>query len=232
MAMKAATASLQAQADARRQRIVRAWTLTGLVLVLGLAALSASAQGVYRIVGPDGRVTFSDQPPATADARPASSGTSAAGTSGGVQLPFQLRQVAGRYPVTLYTSSDCAPCNSGRNLLNARGIPYSEKLINTAEDGEALKRLSGDMTLPFLTIGAQQIKGYSDAEWTQFLDAAGYPKTSALPSTYRRPAPAPLVATRAPAAPAVAGDRAAARPAAPAEVPVTPPVNNPAGIRF
>ena len=70
-------------------------------------------------------------------------------------------------PVTLYTSSDCAPCNSGRSLLNARGIPYSEKLINTAEDGEALKRLSGDMTLPFLTIGAQQIKGYFDAEWTQ-----------------------------------------------------------------
>jgi hypothetical protein len=85
-----------------------------------------------------------------------------------------------------------------------------------------------------MTIGAQQIKGYSDAEWTQFLDAAGYPKTSVLPGNYRRPAAAPLVAARAaPTASNTAPNgTATARPAAPAEIPVAPPVNNPAGIRF
>jgi glutaredoxin len=150
------------------------------------------------------------------------------------QLPFQLRQVVARYPVTFYTAKECAPCNSGRNLLNARGIPYTEKLINTPEDGDALKRLSGEASLPFLTIGGQQIKGYSDTEWTQFLDAAGYPKTSALPSTYRRPAPALLVAAKPVAALPVAGAPAntTTAPPRPAEVPVAPPVNNPAGIRF
>jgi glutaredoxin len=232
--MKAATASLHIDRDLRSKRVVRAWTLTGLVLVLGLAALSASAQGVYRIVGPDGRVTYSDQPPPAANARPVGSGATASAGEANAQLPFQLRQVVGRFPVTLYTSSDCAPCNSGRNLLNARGIPYTEKLIVTTEDGEALKRISGETALPFLTIGAQQIKGYSDAEWTQFLDAAGYPKTSVLPGNYRRPAAAPLVAARAaPAASNTAPNgTATARPAAPAEIPVAPPVNNPAGIRF
>ena len=96
-----------------------------------------------------------------------------------------------RYPVTLYTSKDCAPCNSGRNLLNARGIPYTEKTITTAQDAEALKRLNSDGSMPFLTIGGQQIKGYSDGEWSQYLDAAGYPKQSQLPSGYQRPAPSP-----------------------------------------
>ena len=230
--MKAATASISAQEANRRLRLTRAWTLTGLVLVLGLAALSASAQGVYRIVGPDGRVTYSDQPPPAANARPVGTGATVSAAEASAQLPFQLRQVVGRYPVTVYTSSDCAPCNSGRNLLNARGIPYTEKLINTAEDGEALKRLSGDTSLPFLTIGAQQIKGYSDTEWTQFLDAAGYPKTSALPGNYRRPAPAPLVAAKAAPGNTAPNGSTAARPAAPAEIPVAPPVNNPAGIRF
>lgn len=207
--------------------------LLALALLAGLLAAPVFAQGVYRIVGPDGKVTgFSDQPPsATTPARPV--GNTTAGAAGaGAQLPFELRQVSTRYPVTLYTGRDCAPCNSGRNLLNARGIPYSEKTIETPQDGEALKRLSGEASLPFMTIGSQQIKGYSDAEWTQFLDAAGYPKQSALPSSYRRPAATPLVAVRPEAAATSSAAPRAGAPSAPAEVPVTPPVQNPAGIRF
>ncbi len=200
------------------------------LLACGLLSLPALAQGVYRIVGPDGRVTFSDRPPTEAEARPAGGNSGASSGGSGAALPFELRQVSSRYPVTLYTSKECAPCNSGRNLLNARGIPYSEKTVSTPEDGEALKRLNGDGSLPLLTIGAQQVKGYSDAEWTQYLDAAGYPKQSLLPSSYRRPAPAPLVAVKpAPAAPAATAEKA---PPAPPPIPVAPPVTNPAGIRF
>lgn len=200
-------------------------------LALGLVSVSALAQGVYRIVGPDGRVSYSDQPPPAANARPVTSGAPSGAGNAGAQLPFELRQVVGRYPVVLYTSAECAPCNSGRNLLNARGIPYSEKTITTNEDAEALKRLSGQASLPVVTIGSQQIKGYSDAEWTQFLDAAGYPKQSALPSAYRRAAPTPLVAVApaAPTAPASTAQSPAAEPPAPS---VVPPATNPAGIRF
>lgn len=217
--------------DFSRHQKAKVWAMTGLALVLGLAAFSASAQGVYRIVGPDGRVSYADQPPPAANAKALGTAASA-GSDSGAQLPFQLRQVATRYPVTLYTSKDCAPCNSGRNLLNARGIPYSEKLVETSEDGDALKRLSGQAALPLLTIGGQQLKGYSDTEWTQFLDAAGYPKSSALPGNYRRPAASPLVAAKpVPAAP-VADAPPADADARPAEVPVAPPVSNPAGIRF
>ncbi len=210
--------------------------LLALAVLASLLAAPVLAQGVYRIVGPDGKVTYSDQPPpATTPARPV--GGTAAGASAGAsaQLPFELRQTSSRYPVTLYTGRDCAPCNSGRNLLNARGIPYSEKTVETPQDAEALKRLSGEASLPFLTIGSQQIKGYSDTEWSQFLDAAGYPEQSALPSSYRRPAATPLVATARPAEAAGASSAAREQPAAPsapAEVPVTPPPQNPAGIRF
>lgn len=200
-------------------------------VAVGLVASSVMAQGVYRIVGPDGRVTYSDQAPPTGATVRAAGGTADSAVSSNAQLPFELRQVASRYPVTLYTGKDCAPCNSGRNLLNARGIPYAEKTISTSQDAEALKRLSGETSLPFLTIGGQQIKGYSDSEWTQFLDAAGYPKQSQLPSSYRRPASTPLVAVK-PAETAPAKSAAAQRPAKPAEIPVTPPADNPAGIRF
>ena len=205
--------------------------IAALGFVLGLVSVSALAQGVYRIVGPDGRVSYSDQPPPAANARPVASGAPGAAGGANAQLPFELRQVASRYPVVLYTSAECAPCNSGRNLLNARGIPYSEKTITTNEDAEALKRLSGQTSLPFVTIGSQQIKGYSDAEWTQFLDAAGYPKQSALPTAYRRAAPTPLVAV-APAASTAPASTAQSQPAEASTPSVAPPVSNPAGIRF
>ncbi|MCU0924987.1 MAG: glutaredoxin family protein [Hydrogenophaga sp.] len=203
-------------------------------VALGLLATVATAQGVYRIVGPDGRVTYSDQPPPSGATVRQAGAAAGAGSAGGAALPFELRQVANRFPVTLYTSSDCAPCNSGRNLLNARGIPYAERTVNTFEDTEALKRVSGESSLPFLTIGGQQIKGYSDSEWTQFLDAAGYPKQSQLPASYRRPAATPLVAVKPVETPPANTNAARPRPAQPVEapVPVAPAPSNPAGIRF
>lgn len=200
------------------------------------AALPVAAQGVYRIVGPDGRVTFSDKPPPASNAAPAARTGAASPAAGGAALPFELRQVVSRYPVVLYTGNDCAPCNSGRNMLNARGIPYTEKTVTSQEDIEALKRLAGEASLPFLTIGAQRLRGFSDTEWTQFLNAAGYPAQSALPAGYRRAAPSPLVAVTqaapAGAAAPAAADAGAQAPTAPAEIPVEAPANNPAGIRF
>lgn len=205
------------------------------------AASSAQAQQVYRIVGPDGRVTFSDKPPANTTDNATVSTSGAAAAAGGASLPFVLQQVTSRYPVTLYTGAGCQPCVDGRGLLMRRGIPFTEKTITSAEDGEALRRLSGNTSLPFLTIGAQQIRGFSDVEWTQFLDAAGYPKTSQLPGGYRNPPATALVTVQRPD-PARPADQAEAGAAAPGGAPAggTPPANvgapaavsNPAGIRF
>jgi glutaredoxin len=206
-------------------------------LLMTLVCAAAQAQGVYRIVGPDGKVTFSDRPPAEASAppQPARAGAEAPGAANG-ELPFSLRQIANRYPVTLYTGSDCAPCTSARNLLTSRGIPFTERTVSSNEDIAALQRLSGATSLPFGTIGSQQLAGYSEAEWVQYLDAAGYPKQSQLPRNYRRPAPTPLVAVK-PAEPASAPSAAPA-PTTPTRAPAPAPANdgpspsNPAGIRF
>jgi glutaredoxin len=206
------------------------------LLVLAASSFSSASQAqqqVYRIVGPDGKVTFSDQPPpAASKARVTSSSSDSAGVAAEASLPFELRRVASQYPVTLYTGENCAPCVSARSMLSTRGIPFSEKTVTSNEDSQALKRLSGESMLPFLTIGSQQLKGFSDAEWTQFLDAAGYPKSSVLPASYRQVASAPLVTVNAPAA--LGPNAAAARVAAPVigTTPAAPAPSNPSGIRF
>lgn len=215
-------------------------TLTALLLLAGtLASPLLQAQQVYRIVGLDGKVTFSDRPPpASASGARISEGNAGAlgGAAAPTSLPFELRQVALKYPVVLYTSENCAPCGAGRSLLTSRGIPFSEKTVSTAADSEALQRLSGEASLPFLTIGGQQLKGFSDAEWTQFLNAAGYPRSSALPASYRPPAAAPLVSAAATPAETGAGEGQDAKTvrSTPAARSVQPPPgsSNPAGIKF
>ena len=209
----------------------------GILTVAALAALpgDASAQQIFKIVGPDGRITFSDRAPAdpSAKASEAQVVNMNSGPTNISALPFELRQAAGRYPVTLYTAPGCVTCAQGRTLLTSRGIPFSERTISKPEDGDALQRLTGANSVPVLTIGAQQLKGYSDSEWSQFLDAAGYPKTSQLPASYV-PAPAsPLVALDQQSSPATAPAAPAqpARPARPAAKQETPP-DNPAGIQF
>ncbi|MGJ7506763.1 glutaredoxin family protein [Variovorax sp. GT1P44] len=202
--------------------------LSGLALLT--VACATLAQPVYRNVDKNGKVTFSDQAPA-ANAQPAapSAGSSIAANSG---LPYELRQVTQRYPVTLYTGDECGPCGAGRSLLITRGVPFEERTVKTNEDIGALQRLSGQNNLPLLAIGSQQLKGFSDSEWSQYLDAAGYPRSAQLPSGYRNPPAQPLVALQsAPQqAPAAAPIPAQAPPPPAAATGPTP--SNPAGIKF
>ncbi len=202
------------------------------VAVLALLPVLASAQGIYRIVGPDGRVTFSDKPPTSSEKATAlsPSGRSSDGGAAG-ELPFELREAMNRYPVTLYTGDNCEPCGAARSLLNRRGVPYTERTITTAQDIEALKRLGMEATVPTATIGGQRLKGYSEGDWSEYLDAAGYPKSSRLPPGYRNAAASPLVPVPdAPAAPAARP--AAPTPAVPSAAPPGPTPDNPAGIVF
>lgn len=207
-----------------------------------LAAPLAQAQAVYRSVGPDGRAIFSDVPPKEAAANASRPG---AAPPASASLPYALRDVVQRFPVVLYTGPDCAPCERGRMLLAERGVPFSERTVASEADAQSLQRLSGERSLPLLTIGAQHLKGFSDVQWQQYLDAAGYPKSSMLPTSWKREAPQPLAPrTAARAAASGAPTDAAAAPsdagAAPSPTPATPAApaaegasrSNPAGIQF
>jgi len=196
------------------------------VLALG-AALPAQAQ--YKIVGPDGKVTYTDRAPSGNEGRITALGARAPVAAAEPSLPVELRQAAARYPVVLYvTMNACEPCDQARALLRKRGVPHSERQVQTSEDGDALERLTGGRDAPTATIGTQTLRGLSPELWNQYLDAAGYPRESRLPAGYQYPAAAPIVERREapkpvaqkPAAPAEdTGVGAATPPPAPPQVP-------------
>ncbi len=215
---------------APRCKTPRAQSLMALIALLFSAGVHA--QQVYRIVGPDGKVTFSDRPPITESDKtlPVRAGSGTARDA--AELPAELKRSVANYPVTLYTTTDCAACQTGRDWLRQRGIPYRERTVTTSADAAAFQAINPDNSLPVLMIGTRVLKGFLDVEWQQYLDAAGYPASSMLPKSYRYPAPSALA--EATATPKTAKPQEEVPSPQPA-VPVTPQrlsPTNPAGLQF
>jgi glutaredoxin len=148
-------------------------------------------------------------------------------------LPADLRGLVARYPVTLYAAQDCAPCATARNLLRQRGIPFNEKIVDGDDDVDAMSRITGARTLPALTVGKQALRGYAEADWTEFLDAAGYPRESHLPRGYVASPATPLVARHPESAPTTANrSRATGDDRFTPTLPPPPPEPDASGIRF
>jgi glutaredoxin len=199
--------------------------LVAALAVITPASSQLYAQQIYKSVDKQGRVTYSEAPPAPG------SGDKLAGESASNQsLPYSLQQIVSRYPVTLYTTKDCGPCINARLMLTQRGVPFAERTVASNEDIDAFKKLNPDNTFPIATIASQQLKGYEETEWTKYLDAAGYPKSSVLPKNYRNAEATSLTPKKMVEKPekAIAEKPAATKPT-PA---VQEPNNNPAGIRF
>jgi glutaredoxin len=187
-----------------------------------LLLATPAAHALFKVIGPDGRVTYTDRPPLASEGRvlPVNRDT---GRASDPALPLALRQVATRFPVTLYTASNCGEaCALGRNLLSKRGVPFTERTAETDEEREAWTRLVGGLEAPVLKVGEQQLRGYTPVAWDETLDVAGYPRQSTLPVSYQAPAPIPLLERR-PAAPP---------PRLPPSAPVAEPGSNPSSIRF
>jgi glutaredoxin len=217
--------------------ISHALALRGAPAFAAAAALllaATPALALYKVVGPDGKIIYTDRPPTD---RPVQNIRSNGVVSATDALPFELRQVASRFPVTLYTASACAPCDQGRQWLKARGVPFTEKTVNSNADIAALQRIEGMQQVPVLRVGQQRLQGYSDSEWASYIDAAGYPKASKLPAAYQYAMPSPLAPTSAAAGEAGKADSAAAKASAARARAATPATTNnnpssPPGFRF
>ena len=165
-----------------------------LLVFLAALGLSAAAFAQYKWVDKDGRVGFGDNPPRDAKTVQRLDMRGGENVDASKDFPYELRRAAERFPVTLYSAASCQPCDLARNFLRNRGIPYAEKTVSTQNDGEELKRISGGIRLPVMTVGRQVQVPFDPDAWATALDAAGYPRGSMLPRSYQPPAPQPLTA--------------------------------------
>jgi len=146
------------------------------LLALTLISATAFAQ-TYRWVDPaTGKTMITDTPPPRTIQQVRK--TAAGPASDGVQS-VTVRRAAENFPVTLYTSADCTTeCKNARDLLNRRGVPFTEKMIQKPEDFAELKALVGEAFVPSIKVGGQSQKGFEQGAYNNLLDLAGYPSTA------------------------------------------------------
>ncbi|CAN5370192.1 hypothetical protein BH09PSE6_BH09PSE6_35440 [soil metagenome] len=208
---------------------MRALTLIAVSSLALLAAAPAAAQFKYKDA--NGRTVYSDQPPPAAarDITRRDFGADSPAAVDSSRMPYELRRAVEAAPVTLYTITDCQPCQQGRQFLDQRGIPYVEKTVApTADNRAALAQLGLGTTFPSLAIGSNRLTNFSSTSWNTALDAASYPASPPPANSYVNPPPSPLVPPAQ--APVAAQPAAPASPVAPTNPSATP--DNPAGIRF
>ena len=143
-----------------------------------LAAMLGSAQAgsLYRWVDQSGNVHYGDMPAAGAAQIEEVKITDAPATDD-ADLPYETRRVKEAFPVTLYVADNCRePCQEARDLLNQRGIPFTEKNLKSNEELDAFRKMSGGDDIPALTIGENWLRRFLAEQWNDELDIAGYPK--------------------------------------------------------
>lgn len=153
----------------------------GLWLLIGLlAAGAAPAAELYRWVDAEGKVHYTDTPPPPS----AKSGEEKRLTPSVIQstqTPYATREAAKNFPVTLYISDCGETCDQAKNHLARRGIPFTTKNANDPAVQEEMRKQFGVLQVPILVVGKSPTKGYESSAWDAALDAAGYPRSAALP---------------------------------------------------
>ena len=197
---------------------------SSLAMALLLCAGSAGAQQMYKWVDAKGVVHFSDQPPPASEGRKVEAKAGASEVSV-ADLPYLLAEAVRNAPVTLYTGRACAVCDQGRALLQARGIPFTEKTVNSNDDIAKLAQAGSDGQLPLLLVGRTPLVGFESTTWQNALSDAAYPSQSILPASYQQAAATPAAPPRGPSpeAAARAAARAEAADAARRQAPPPPP---------
>ncbi|MDF3035416.1 MAG: glutaredoxin family protein [Paucimonas sp.] len=155
-------------------------------LLLLTAAGGAYAQ-MYKWVGPDGKVTYSDTPPPPSARKVETKLLIDNASIDTSNLPYELAEAVKNSPVTLYTTSKCPACDDGRKLLSNRGVPFVEKTVSTSEDIAQLKKAGGETHLPFLVVGRSKQQNFEPGAWNTTLTSAGYPESNRLPKNYHNP---------------------------------------------
>lgn len=163
-----------------------------LTIILAVATDSALAGELYRWVDQSGKVHYSDVP--SAEAAQPEQKKFADSPLPDAALPYETRRAREIFPVTLYVADNCKElCQRARDLLNKRGIPFTEKNLVTQEDADSFRKMSGVDSVPVLVVGSNWLKGFIAEQWHGELDIAGYPK--AAPYGFR-PAPPPPAAKK------------------------------------
>lgn len=154
-----------------------------LLLVAAFTATGTVADTIYKSIGADGKVIYSDKPPANASVQKTLEYRDLPATP----LPESVRRYRDQLEAgmekrlagdasadpapRLFTASWCGYCRKARAHLARRGIGFREFDIETPEGMQAYASTGGGQGVPVLMWKGQRIDGYSPEAYDDFANA-------------------------------------------------------------
>ena len=140
------------------------------VAILCIAAWSAAAaQTLYKSVGPDGKIVYSDKPPASGKVEKTLDVQTLPNTAIPPETVKELERLkregkghavpsAG---LVLFSAGWCGYCRQAKAHLAQRGVSYREYDIDTPDGKAAFAQAGGGGGVPLLIKNGEKVRGYS-----------------------------------------------------------------------
>lgn len=151
-------------------------------LLLTATAAAQTTTTLYKSIGPDGKVIYSDQPDPRAQtskrltfenlpASPLSAETQAYLEQ--LQKSAEQRaSAASQDDVVLFSAVWCGYCKHAKNYLASKRVVYREFDIDTKQGLAAYAQAGGRSGVPLLVVNGQRVSGFSSAAYDAVLPKA------------------------------------------------------------
>jgi len=151
------------------------------IILLSFLVAPAGSETLYKSVSPDGRIVYSDKPPAgsrvekTVEYAP---GPSSPLPEYVLRFKAEMEKRLGQQSssasasgdsVRLFTASWCGFCRKAKAYLAKKQIGFTEYDVETSEGMEALARVGGGQGVPILVWRDQKLYGFSEPSYEAFL---------------------------------------------------------------
>ena len=152
------------------------------MFIIGFVVTALHAETLYKVVGTDGKITYTDQPPADrkstttlrfADAPSTPLPESVLKYQAALQKSMQGRLAAAKKidaigSVTLFSATWCGYCTQAKAYMQAKSIGYREVDIDTPDGGRAYLEAGGARGVPLLMADGRRIQGFSAGAYDNF----------------------------------------------------------------
>ena len=154
-------------------------------LLLIFVPLVTHAGSLYKSIGPDGGVVYSDQPPTTGKIEKTFTYTNLPATplpesviryrdelqnSMKARLTGADKSSVSSGPV-LFTAAWCGYCRHAKAYLNEKSISFKEHDIDTPSGMSAFAAAEGGKGIPLLVLNGKKISGFSKASYDALFSA-------------------------------------------------------------
>jgi len=123
------------------------------LILLALFLAWPAVAGVYKWTDAQGRIQYSDSPPAAAK----TTQLKLQSFSGPAQVSQAIGADSG---VTIYTTEWCGVCKRAKAFFKQNGVPFHEWDVEKSDYAAAKFKQLGGSGVPVITVGAEKMMGF------------------------------------------------------------------------